>query len=341
MYQPPWSPMKKNLNQDFVVGVDAGGTRIRAILACATAGSALTEGAAGPGNALTVPLPELTDHLATAVAEAVPPELRDRVAVVTAGFAGAARTSADEPGRLAADAALHAALRRLGISPAVTEIYSDIEVAFASAPGAPADGLALVAGTGAVAARITARGCAATADGNGWLLGDDGSGFWIGRSAVLAALRMADGRGGPTMLVDSVARALLAPDSVPSTQPDSWSEKAREAYRMWLVPAVMAEPPIRLARLAPLVADAAARGDAVAGAILEEAAWLLTATVRALDPRPGERLVVTGGLLGPDGPLTNGLDRRLTRLGLRVDWAEDGRRGAVALARLTHEAVRR
>lgn len=331
--------MKKNLNQDFVVGVDAGGTRIRAVLARATDGSPLTEGAAGPGNALTVPLPELTDHLATAVAEAVPPELRPRVSVVVAGFAGAARTSPDEPGRLAADSALNAALRRLGINPSVTDIYGDIEVAFASAPGAPADGLALVAGTGAVAARITARACAATADGNGWLLGDDGSGFWIGRSAVQAALRMADGRGGPTMLAESVARTLLQSGTLPGTRPGSWSEKEREAYRMWLVPVVMAEPPVRLARLAPLVVDAAGRGDAVAGAILEEAAWLLTATVRALDPRPGERLVVTGGLLGPYGPLTNGLERRLEPLGLRIDRAEDGRRGAVALARLTHGAV--
>ena len=32
--------MKKNLNRDFVVGVDAGGTRIRAVLACATDGNA-------------------------------------------------------------------------------------------------------------------------------------------------------------------------------------------------------------------------------------------------------------------------------------------------------------
>jgi hypothetical protein len=253
MYQPPWSPTKKNLNQDFVVGVDAGGTRIRAVLARATDGSPLTEGAAGPGNALTVPLPELTDHLVTAVAEAVPPELRPRVSVVVAGFAGAARTSPDEPGRLAADSALNAALRWLGINPSVTDIYGDVEVAFASAPGAPADGLALVAGTGAVAARITARACAATADGNGWLLGDDGSGFWIGRSAVQAALRMADGRGGPTMLAESVARTLLQSGTLPGTRPGSWSEKEREAYRMWLVPVVMAEPPVRLARLAPLV----------------------------------------------------------------------------------------
>ncbi|MCL6674924.1 ATPase, partial [Streptomyces panaciradicis] len=44
----------------LVVGLDAGGTRTRAVLADAADGRALGEGAAGPGNALTVPLPRLT-----------------------------------------------------------------------------------------------------------------------------------------------------------------------------------------------------------------------------------------------------------------------------------------
>jgi N-acetylglucosamine kinase-like BadF-type ATPase len=103
---------------------------------------------------------------------------------------------------------------------------------------------------------------------------------------------------------------------------------------MHLLPAVMADPPIRLARLAPLVVEAARDGDAVAGAILEEAADQLAETVRALQPRPGEPLVATGGLLGPGGPLTVLLTARLHTLGLTLDWVADGCRGAVALARL-------
>lgn len=88
---------------------------------------------------------------------------------------------------------------------------SDIEAAFASAPGTPADGLALVAGTGAAATRISGRRCTVSVDGDGWLLGDEGSGFWIGRGAVRAALRMADGRGDPTTLARSVGLALGLP----------------------------------------------------------------------------------------------------------------------------------
>ncbi|MPY64278.1 N-acetylglucosamine kinase [Streptomyces spongiae] len=366
--------MNNELNQDLVVGLDAGGTRIRAVLATAGEGRPLGEGVAGPGNALTVPVPQLTEHLAEAVGRAVPEGARDRVVAVAGGFAGATGASPDEPGQLNALAALTAALGGLGIRTEPIALCSDIEAAFASAPGAPADGLALVAGTGAVAARISGRHCAATVDGDGWLLGDDGSGFWIGRGAARAALRMADGRGRPTQLAATVGRALGLPEDCLPYEPEGclpyegdgavpetpyerdgavpkkpcekegavpkgsqgWSRDRREAFRMHLLPTVMAQPPIRLARLAPLVAEAARRDDAVAGEILDQAAEHLTDTVRALEPRPGERIVATGGLLGPDGPLTEPLTRRLHALGLTLDWVADGCRGAVALARLAH-----
>ncbi|MEV2189714.1 BadF/BadG/BcrA/BcrD ATPase family protein [Streptomyces phaeochromogenes] len=413
-------------DRDLVVGLDAGGTRTRAVLASAVDGRVLGQGVAGPGNALTVPVPLLTDHLAEAVAGAVPEADRARVVAVAGGFAGAAETAPDEPGRLNALAALTDALRRLGIAADSVGVSSDIEAAFASAPGAPADGLALVAGTGVVAMRIRDRRCAVTVGGDGWLLGDDGGGFWIGRSAVRAALRMADGRGGPTTLAYAVGRALGVPigalpyaeerpyaedrpyggpagpaclaglggegglggaggrdgggspsgagsrDGVESPRSGSggpnravgpvsadasasvsvsgasgpareglpaepeWSPDRRAAYRMHLLPAVMAEPPIHLARLAPLVAEAARHRDSVARAILDEAADHLLEPVRALAPRAGERIVATGGLLGPEGPLTALLSERLKAFGLTLDWVADGCRGAVALARLGH-----
>ncbi|MFI7409531.1 BadF/BadG/BcrA/BcrD ATPase family protein [Streptomyces sp. NPDC049627] len=354
--------MNSDLNQTsalYVVGLDAGGTRTRAVLAPLRDGGPEGEGVGGPGNALTVPGAQLTEHLAEALAHAVPEALRSRVVAVAGGFAGASRTAPDEPGRVKAHAALTVALSRLGIDAASVEIHSDIEAAFASAPGHPADGLALVAGTGAVAARITARACTTTAGGDGWLLGDDGGGFWIGREAVRVALRMADGRGGPTALAASVGRALGVPEDVlPGEAPRpyaegprasyaegprtshherSWTRARREAYRMHVLPAVMAEPPVHLARLAPLVTEAARDKDVIAAGILDAAADHLTTTLRALEPRSGERIVATGGLLGPDGPLNARLTARLHPLGLTLDRVADGCRGAVALARLGYE----
>ncbi|MEU1530013.1 N-acetylglucosamine kinase [Streptomyces fagopyri] len=369
--------MSNELNQDLVVGLDAGGTRTRAVLASAATGRTLGEAAAGPGNALTVPLPQLTDRLADAIGRSVPERARRSVVAVVGGFAGAAGAAGSgdfadfadrDPGRLNALAALTEALRRLGIAARTVGVSSDIEAAFASAPGTPADGLALVAGTGAGATRIVGRRCTATVDGDGWLLGDEGSGFWIGRGAVRAALRMADGRGGPTTLARAVGLALgLSADLLEGAEGVAgaeratesgeageaggvvgagraegaaarWSAARREAYRMRLLPTVMAQPPITLARLAPLVAEAARDKDPVAEAILREAVDHLAAAVGALGPRPGERIVVAGGLLGPDGPLTSPLTRRLEDMGLTVDRVADGCRGAVALARLGHDS---
>jgi hypothetical protein len=160
---------------------------------------------------------------------------------------------------------------------------------------------------------------------------------------------MADGRGGPTALAVAVGRALglpgdVLPDDVLSAgvlpydaegAAPEWPRGQREAYRMHLLPAVMAQPPVHLAGLAPLVAEAARDKDAVAEAILEEAAGQLALALGALEPRPGERVVATGGLLGPDGPLTAPLTARLHPLGLTLDWVADGSQGAVALARLS------
>lgn len=219
--------------------------------------------------------------------------------------------------------------------------------------------------------RITARHCEKTVGGDGWLLGDDGGGFWIGREAVRVALRMADRRGGDTALAVLVGRELGVPDAALAVEGEAlayegkvsayegeasrygseasacgseggvgrpWPRAAREAYRRHVLPAVMAEPPVRLARFAPLVAEAARAGDALAQAILDEAAGHLADCVRALEPRPGESVVVTGGLLGPEGPLTVPLDRQLGALGLEAHWVPDGSRGAVALARLAHDS---
>ncbi|MEU6347712.1 BadF/BadG/BcrA/BcrD ATPase family protein [Streptomyces sp. NPDC047072] len=350
--------MGNDLNQDLVIGLDAGGTRTRAVLAGAADGRVLAEATAGPGNAITVAPPQLTDHLAEALAAAVPEEARSQVVAVAGGFAGATAAAADDPGTLRARAALTEALRRLGVPECPVGIWSDIEAAFAGGPGAPAEGLALVAGTGAVAMRIAGRRATTTVDGDGWLLGDEGSGFWIGRSAVRAALRMADGRGRATVLAGWVGRTLGLPvDVLPTASISSydrggapgpvgagtqgtgvpgWSRARREDFRRHLLPAVMADPPIRLSRFAPLVAEAAAEKDAVALEILDEAADHLLDTVRALAPGPGERIVATGGLLGPEGPMTTPLTERLHALDLSLDWVADGGPGAVALARILH-----
>ncbi|MFI7387627.1 N-acetylglucosamine kinase [Streptomyces sp. NPDC049813] len=312
----------------LTVGIDAGGTRVRARCVAAD-GRVVGAGHGGPGNALSVERPAMVRHLAQAVGAAVPAALRCEVTAVVGGFAGAGEGAGSVPGRSIAEECLAEALTRLGLGRAALGVHGDVEVACASAPGAPADGLVLIAGTGAVAARVAGRRTVRVVDGDGWLLGDTGSGFWLGRQALRGALRAVDGRApwGPlvTLVLDRVVPGRADPAL-------DWAGRHRlkQAIAQW----AYAQRPVVLAELSPLVVAAAGQGDAWARSLLDEAAERLADTVRALGPVPGESLVVTGGLLGPDGPLGERLRLAVAPLGLRCFAVPDGVDGAVALARL-------
>ena len=69
---------------------------------------------------------------------------------------------------------------------------ADLEVAFAAGTLSPTARSWSRAGTGATAGAVTDRRLTRGPRTAGWLLGDDGSGFWLGREAVRAALRTLD-----------------------------------------------------------------------------------------------------------------------------------------------------
>ncbi|MEV5609166.1 BadF/BadG/BcrA/BcrD ATPase family protein [Streptomyces sp. NPDC052225] len=305
----------------LVVGLDAGGTRVRA--RCEDAdGRLVGVGHGGPGNALSVERAALVNNLAQAVKAAVPARLRPSVTAVAGGFAGGGGPGSPV-GRSLAEA-----LGGLGIE-AVTGLYGDVEVACASGPGAPADGLVLIAGTGATAARVAGRRTVRVADGDGWLLGDAGSGFWLGRQALRCALRAVDGREewGPlvTLVLDRV---------VPGRADPALDWDGRHRLKQEVAAWAYTQRPVVLAELSPIVVAAARGGDDRASGLLDEAARQLADTVGALDPVPGEPLIVTGGLLGPEGPLVERLRSGVEPMGLSCAPVPDGAAGAVALARL-------
>ena len=160
---------------------------------------------------------------------------------------------------------------------------SDLEVAFAA--GTPeADGTVLVAGTGATAGAVTGHRLTRTADGHGWLLGDDGSGFWLGREAVRAALHSLDAGEPQGRLAGSVLAALDAAGT---------ADRGRDQ----VIQAVYSHPPVQLAALAPLVSAAYHDGDPQARSIVERAAAALLATVgRVREEGEGTPIVLAGSL---------------------------------------------
>ncbi|MEO3846800.1 BadF/BadG/BcrA/BcrD ATPase family protein [Streptomyces sp. B8F3] len=348
--------------EKLVIGIDVGGTRIRAALARSAGGGMLRTASAGAGNPRAVPPEVLASRLTACLAPLAEAAGPGRVASVVAGVAGAEPRNPDDTGTRAAYAALRTALRRGGMGPVPVQVRGDTEIAFAAGPGAPSSGVVAIAGTGAAAARITARRQTRTIDGHGWLLGDEGSGFWIARQALRAALRSLDGRGPATALVGLLTEATggggpgTRGESAEASTPAGGADEAaadpgvgrlRErdpaagprgsagdpVVRIALVDAGFAGAPVEIARLCPVVVRAAEAGDAVAAAILDEAADHLAETVSVLTPAPGEPLVTTGALLAPAGPLLSRFTARMRAYDVTPAPVPDGLAGAVALAR--------
>jgi N-acetylglucosamine kinase-like BadF-type ATPase len=167
----------------------------------------------------------------------------------------------------------------------------DLEVAFAG--GTPAsDGAVLVAGTGAAAGSLTDHRLTRTADGHGWLLGDDGSGFWLGREAVRATLRTLDAGTPPGPMVEGVLRELDADGS------------GRDAQHDRVIQVVNSRPGVQLSALAPLVTAAYRAGDPQAQSIVERAAAALMATLALIrDPAESTPIVLAGSLAGDASPV--------------------------------------
>ncbi|TNC28082.1 N-acetylglucosamine kinase [Amycolatopsis alkalitolerans] len=287
----------------FVVGVDAGGTSARAV-AVAADGTVLGTGRSGGANPNSQPPATATAHLAEAIGgclEGLDPQ--DASACVV-GMAGTSKLT--DP---AVAALFEETWARLGLSG--VRVLTDAEVAFASVTRAP-DGTVLVAGTGSIAGRIRKRRLVSTVGGYGWLLGDEGSAFWLGREAVRTTL---DALSGERELGE-LARSVLAAAGI----------ETADRRRAWqrLITVANAEAPIRLARFAPLVSAAAD-----ARPILDRAADLLAGiALAAREPGEDTPVVLVGSVLsGPVGELV-----RLRLTGLDVLTSTDGMYGAAWLA---------
>ena len=141
-------------------------------------------------------------------------------------------------------------------------------------------GCVVAAGTGVVTLSAGAT-TAARVDGWGWILGDAGSGFWIGRRAIDMALRAYDGRGPATALLDLV-RADFGDPSL--------------AYL------TLQADPRRVARTAAYAkqVDALAETDDVAALVLRDAAFELvtsvTTALRRVDGSVDDPVCVLGNV---------------------------------------------
>jgi glucosamine kinase len=305
--------------EQLVIGVDAGGSHTRVLVASAE-GARVAFAAAGGGNPTSCGLPATVRSLVSGLEAALLDTDIGAIGHAVLGVAGAGPRMAE----------LHAAIgdvwRATGLR-CPFQVVSDLEAAFAAGTSAE-DGVVLVSGTGAAAAAIRSARVVRFVDGNGWLLGDDGSGFWLGRESLRASLAHMDGRGRPTVLTESVLRALGV-----GTPAGVAADQLATVRRLKEV--VYSRPPVVLAELAPLVTTAAVGGDRVAAEIVERAAALLISTAEAAvraEPGAVNGIVLAGGVLAP-GPLSAAVRAGLRdRFGLPPAIATDGAAGALVLA---------
>ncbi|HEX5597533.1 MAG TPA: BadF/BadG/BcrA/BcrD ATPase family protein [Micromonosporaceae bacterium] len=276
------------MSETLVVGLDVGGTATRATVATA-GGEVLGSGRAGGGNPTSHGAEAAAMQLRAALADALAAVDPSRVRAGIIGLAGAARLVADPAGRAAFDRAWEAVGLRCPYA-----LVGDALVAYASATAA-LNGTVLIAGTGAIAAEIRGLILGRIADGHGWLLGDAGSGFWLGREAVRSTLAELDAHRDPSQLAQLVLKELLG-----SPQPAASPRQTVDA----LVQAVTRRPPVELAALAPLVIQAHAADDQTAQSIVAAAADQLAQSVaRIRPPEAASPIVLAGGLLTANTPL--------------------------------------
>jgi N-acetylglucosamine kinase-like BadF-type ATPase len=203
-------------------------------------------------------------------------------------------------------------------------VVGDVLVAFRAGTTQPS-GTLLIAGTGAIAAQIEDGGMVRTVDGLGWLLGDDGSGFWLGREAVREVARDLYAGRPPGLLARLVADRVLGPDR-PAGRPRALAEA--------LVTTVYQRPPVELATLAPLVSHAALAGDDTARTIADTATARLLATLAEIRVDSARTpIVLSGSVLTSPGPIQDAVRRAAAdRWDAPVLLAAAGAAGAAWLA---------
>jgi N-acetylglucosamine kinase-like BadF-type ATPase len=296
------------------LAIDAGGTSTRALL-IALDGTCVGYGRAGGGNPVSwgpdAASRSVTAAVAAALAQArsagsVPPAEAGPVAlagpaVLAMAGSSAAPTSEGWTG----------ALDAVGVRAAVV-FRSDLLATFCAGTPDP-DGYAVVAGTGASAIRVIGGAVDGTADGLGWLLGDGGSGFWIGHRTVRAALAHLDGRAPGTELSELLLEALgIARDG-------GERRDGRPAALRLAVDALYRIRPVELSRFAALALGAADHGDPAATAIVDGARRRLVRSLSAVHLTGHHGPVVLGG----------GIARRLPGFAAAVadevrSWMTDG-----------------
>jgi N-acetylglucosamine kinase-like BadF-type ATPase len=279
-----------------VLGIDAGGTKTVCLLAD-DSGRVLAE-SHGSGANLQASGELEVEKVLHRLMEEVLAQHDVHPDAICLGIAGVDRPTDAQ--------AVQGIMRRIGFKTRVIVVNDALIALVAGAGEQP--GVVIVAGTGSIAYGVDSTRRACRAGGWGYLLGDEGGGFWIGRAALAAVVRQFDGRGPATRLTELVLSEM---------QVATPSELIHAIYDRGL------QRPL-VAGLASVVQRAMLSGDAVASHILARAGEELVGAAASVVTRLGMRgdvfpTILAGGIFKAIPALSADVSERMAEVAPRSE----------------------
>lgn len=230
----------------YIVGIDTGGTKTKCILVNSEY-DLLGVGESGPGNYHVAGVNQARENIVRAIREALREGGIDETERIIGGFGmGTLDTESDYEIISGFLDEIEFIDRKF--------IENDVVIAhYAMTAGAP--GVTVVAGTGAMAYGTNASGGNCRSSGWGWLIGDEGSGYYSAKRGIQAAAKAYDGRGPRTALLNA---------SMDHFDVDEFEDVLPTIHNKL-------DHPKKIAAFAKPLTEIAEQGDSVALGIIEEA----------------------------------------------------------------------
>ncbi|MGE5810066.1 MAG: N-acetylglucosamine kinase [Ignavibacteria bacterium] len=299
----------------YIIGMDGGGTKTRCIITDIE-GEALYECTGGPSNFLIIGVMPASKNIFSLMKQCVNKlkiSYRD-IDILLLGTAGAGRKN--DAGKF--KTAFKKYLKEKNIILKKFIVESDAKIALeADFPGTP--GCILIAGTGSIIMGKDSDGNIYRAGGFGRHLGDEGSGYVLGRKALTAAAKEYDGRGTATLITKLLKEKFKI---------NSAEDLIAEIYHK----------KFDAASVAPLLLKAAELNDHAALKIIDEEIEELLAHIKAMAAKINDHelnVALSGSLLDKDNIYSRRLKEKLKQLPSIIlkDTENEPAIGAVLLAK--------
>jgi N-acetylglucosamine kinase-like BadF-type ATPase len=295
-------------DNDYYLGVDAGGTKTTAVL-CSRRGEKLATSQMGPGNIAVLDRGTIAQLIRSLMDDLLAGESVQQIKRACLAFAGAGRP---EEKKTASEL-----IRTVGIEN--FDIMTDAEIRYYSIFG-DKSGILVSAGTGSICLVRTDDQKFVQIGGWGYLLGDEGSGFDIGRQAIKSVLN----------------------DLSKNESPSSFSQKILSFYGLEksenLISIIYSSinPPRLIASCAKFVCDEADNGDPDAHRIVEQTtASLVDYAIEATKfiAKTGQneyKVALAGGIFRDDSIITRKFHDKIQKMNLKITYMKQEMEPAAA-----------